>query len=110
MVLGPSANLSRRTVLLSGWLLGYLGLVANAAETITPLVDRDLVAAVESIRVEDLKIHISTLASDALQGREAGTTGGHAASAYLMQQLRRHGVAPAAADGRIPPDAGPAPW
>ena len=98
MVLGPSANLSRRIVLLSAWLIGSLGLVANAAETTTPFVDRDLVAAVESIRVEDLKTHISTLASDALQGREAGTTGGHAASAYLMQQLRRHGVAPAAAD------------
>ncbi len=98
MVFGSSANLSRRIVLLSGWLIGCVGFVANAAETTTPLVDRDLVAAVESIRVEDLKTHISTLASDALQGREAGRTGGHAASAYLMQQLRRHAVAPAAAD------------
>ncbi len=98
MVRGPSANLSRRTVLLSGWLISSLGLVANAAEKTTPLVERDLVAAIESIQVEDLKTHISTLASDAMQGREAGTTGGHAASAYLMQQLRRHGVAPAAAD------------
>ncbi|MBM3970583.1 MAG: M20/M25/M40 family metallo-hydrolase [Planctomycetes bacterium] len=98
MVLGPSANLSCRTVLLSGWLISSLGFVGNGAETTAPLIDRDLAAAVESIGIEELKTHISTLASDALQGREAGTAGGHAASAYLMQQLRRLGVAPAAAD------------
>ena len=91
----PGYPVTRST---SAFLLGLLSLVANAADETTPLADRDLVAAVESILVEDLKTHISTLASDALQGREAGTTGGHAASAYLMQQLRRHGVTPAAAD------------
>lgn len=58
-----------------------------------------LTSAVESIRVNDLKTHINTLASDALQGREAGTTAGHAASAYLVQELRKRAVAPAGPDG-----------
>lgn len=103
MVLGPSANVSRihrphRIVQLSGWLIGLLSLVANAADETTPLADREFAAAVESIRVEDLKTHISTLASDALQGREGGSTGGHAASAYLIQQLRQQNVEPAAAE------------
>lgn len=104
MVLGPSANVTRRlsrqiadrNVLLTGWLICFFGLVANAADKTTPLADQDFIAAGESIRIEDLKTHIGTLASDALQGREGGSTGGHAASAYLIQQLRRHGVAPAA--------------
>jgi hypothetical protein len=58
-----------------------------------------LTSAVESIRVDDLKTHVNTLASDALQGREAGTTAGHAASAYLVQELRKQAVAPAGPGG-----------
>lgn len=103
MVLGPSANVSRihrhhLIVQLSGWLIGLLSLVGNAADKTTGLSDRDFDTAVESIRVEDLKTHISTLASDALQGREGGTMGGHAASAYLIQQLRQQNVEPAATE------------
>ncbi len=36
----------------------------------------------------DLKRHVSTLASDALEGREAGSRGGHAALAYLRSELK----------------------
>ena len=60
-----------------------------------------VVAAAESIRVEDLKTHVGTLASDALQGREAGTVNGHAASAYLVRELRQRQVAPAAGEGQF---------
>ena len=98
MVVGPSANvsrrLSRRIANRAGigniaLLIGLLGFVANGADETTPLADRDFITAVESIRVEDLKTHIGTLASDALQGREGGSAGGQAASAYLIQQLRQ---------------------
>ncbi len=61
-------------------------------------VEPSVTAAIESIRIEDLKVHINTLASDALQGREGGSAGGHAASAYLVQQLRHQGATPAAAE------------
>ena len=105
MVLGSSANVSRvgRTLLSvlrsavrcrvgqdcptygAGAFVALL-LVLCAARTLIAaeriLDHSSLASAVESIRVEDLKTHVSTLASDALQGREAGTTAGHAASAY----------------------------
>lgn len=67
-----------------------------ADDAILRLDDRAVAAAVESIRVADLKPHIATLASDALQGREAGSAGGQAASAYLIQQLRQRGFSTAA--------------
>lgn len=70
--------------------------LAAAEDEATPLEDRDIAAAAESIRVEELKPHIATLASDALQGREGGSAGGQAASAYLIQQLRKQGFATAA--------------
>ncbi len=79
-----------------------LAIVLVAAHSVLasePILDAAaLSTAIESIRVADLKTHISTLASDSLQGREGGSLGGHAASAYLIQQLRQHGVAPAAAN------------
>lgn len=47
------------------------------------------------IRIEDLKRHVATLASDTLEGREAGTRGGQAAAAYLAGELRRLKLSPA---------------
>ena len=71
-------------------------------ESAIPAIDESaIVVAAESIRVEDLKTHVGTLASDALQGREAGTVNGHAASAYLVRELRQRHVAPAAGEGQF---------
>ena len=48
------------------------------------------------ITVADLKRHCGTLASDALEGREAGSTGGKAAAAYLISELQKiNGIIPA---------------
>lgn len=105
MAFGPSANVTRhRCSLTSGtslslvvaWLLSLFVSVAQGADGVAKFSDADLAPAFESIRVEDLKTHIGTLASDALQGRDGGSVGGHAASAYLIQQLRRHEIVPAA--------------
>lgn len=108
MVLGSSANIaaqtwvsSRRIAELSRNLCILVVLIVLMASDLTAesLLDgSSIVSAIESIRVDDLKQHISTLASDALQGREGGSAGGHAASAYLLQQLRRQSVAPAGDD------------
>lgn len=43
--------------------------------------------AFEKISISDLKRHCATLASDALEGREAGASGGRAAAAYLQTEL-----------------------
>lgn len=53
----------------------------------------------DGISVEKLRNHCYFLASDTLEGREAGTTGGRAAAAYLHQQFREIGLEPAAGDG-----------
>ncbi len=45
--------------------------------------------AFQSIRTQDLRKHATVLASDAFEGREAGSRGGRAAGAYLGNQLRK---------------------
>ncbi|MFT4557718.1 MAG: hypothetical protein ACI92S_003091 [Planctomycetaceae bacterium] len=52
--------------------------------------------AVESITEPELKRHIDFLASDTLQGREAGMQGNYAAGAYIVDQLRKSNVSPVA--------------
>ena len=44
-------------------------------------------AALNSIKSSELKSHVSLLADDTLEGREAGTRGGQAAAKYLAQFL-----------------------
>ncbi|MFN0198536.1 MAG: M20/M25/M40 family metallo-hydrolase [Planctomycetaceae bacterium] len=51
-------------------------------------------AAVRSIKADTLKHHTLFLASDTLEGREAGSTGGHAAGAYLLDLLKKSGLKP----------------
>ncbi len=86
----------RLTAVVHFFLLSLALIQEAVADDVGRLDDRAVAAAVESIRVADLKPHIGTLASDALQGREGGSAGGHAASAYLIQQLRRRGFSTAA--------------
>ncbi len=57
-------------------------------------------SAVEKIHKQDLRTYCSFLASDALQGREMGSSGGEAAGAYLVGELRKRSrVLPSAPDG-----------
>lgn len=46
--------------------------------------------AEQSIRAEDARKHIHTLASDAFEGRQAGARGGRASSIYLAQQFQKY--------------------
>ena len=56
--------------------------------------------AIERMTVADLKRHCVTLASDALEGREAGANGGKAACAYLQTELRKvSGISAAGTSG-----------
>lgn len=50
--------------------------------------------AADSITNSELKRHIEFLASDTLQGREAGMQGNYAAGAYIVDQLRKSNVPP----------------
>ncbi|MBL8848834.1 MAG: M28 family peptidase, partial [Planctomycetaceae bacterium] len=53
-----------------------------------------------AIRRQDLERHITFLASDTLEGREAGSRGGLAARQYLIGELKKFGLTPAGDDGR----------
>lgn len=103
MVLRTNANLSgcRRHTAVGAFalVLASLSLPTVADETPRRTTPEGWETAVESIRVDDLQKHVATLASDAFQGREAGSPGGQAAAAYLMQQLRRLKAVPAGAPG-----------
>jgi hypothetical protein len=55
--------------------------------------------AAESITEVELKRHIEFLASDTLQGREAGMQGNYAAGAYIVDRLRKSSVSPVSNDG-----------
>lgn len=56
-------------------------------------------AAMESIQADDLGRHIGSLASDKMEGREAGTRGGRAAANYLAEQFKSLGLRGAGVDG-----------
>ncbi len=69
--------------------------VAIEAQPALPDSSADALShAVESITKAELKRHIDFLASDTLQGREAGMQGNYAAGAYLVDQLRKSNVLP----------------
>ena len=57
------------------------------------------VAALESIKAEELSEYVGRLADDAMEGREAGTRGGHAAGEYLARQYAAIHLSGAGADG-----------
>ncbi len=68
-----------------GGLLAADGLVSNAA--------------LLTIKNSELRKHVSVLASDTFEGREAGTAGGRASGAYIVDRLKKLGAQPAADQG-----------
>jgi hypothetical protein len=69
-----------------------LGLIAHGGISWAKDRATGLQAAIESITAEDLRRHVLYLASDKLEGREAGTKGGLAAAEYLAEHYRRCGL------------------
>ena len=55
--------------------------------------------AADARSAERIKAHVTFLADDLLQGREAGSPGFDIAAAYVASQLAQLGVKPGAADG-----------
>lgn len=78
--------------------VAVVAVCVSTAVSHVPAADRDS-AALSSIRRDDLQRDLTFLASDALEGREAGTRGGHAAAAYIADRLKSLGVKPAGEDG-----------
>lgn len=57
-------------------------------------------SAVNSIAESDFRKHITYLASDALEGREAGSAGSKAAAAYLAEKLQEYKLKPSGQNSR----------
>jgi hypothetical protein len=53
----------------------------------------------DPLSVQELKRVVSTLASDELEGRDEGTPGGAKARTFIINELKRCGVAPGGVDG-----------
>ena len=52
-----------------------------------------------SITTDELSSHVHFLADDTLEGREAGSRGGHAAAKYLVDYLQKSELSPAGTNG-----------
>ena len=70
---------------------GFPESALNAREIVE---SESLVAAVNSIQVNDLKKTVSFLASDALEGREAGSEGSRAAAVFITEKMEQAGLQP----------------
>lgn len=53
----------------------------------------------KSIDEKEIKVHLEWLASDAREGREAGSAGGHAAAMYIADHYGRCGLLPGGQEG-----------
>src|SRR5699024_12700833 len=60
--------------------------------------DQDSEALSPDLTVKDLQQHINYLASDSLQGRQAGTPGEDMAREYIVDHFRGFGLRPAGDD------------
>lgn len=74
---------------------------------LTPAFAADATENAAAVRRSDLERHVSFLASDTLEGREAGSRGGAAACQYIIGELKKFGLQPAGEDGRFTQDVVP---
>ena len=65
--------------------------------------DAGFVAALHSITRDELLNHEAILASDELEGREAGTPGNEMAAQYIVSALEHYGLRPAGTEGFYQP-------
>ena len=63
------------------------------------LLQDDPAKGLETIRAADIEKHQVVLAADAMEGREAGSDGGHKAALYIAEQLKTWKLQPGGAEG-----------
>lgn len=89
----PQKPLRFRILLATVGLLGVTSSAAHAGENAWFEI------ANASITAMELNGHVSYLADDTLEGREAGSRGGHAAAKYVLERIQDTGLRGGAADG-----------
>ncbi len=96
---GRPSVLGRSLLCAASGLLHLLLLVLLLSSPLAQAAELTAAAARASVRAEDAQRHVAALADDALEGRAAGSRGGRAAGAYLVEEFERIGVAPAGNEG-----------
>ena len=92
--LTPLSNFVPLVLSLCG-LLGTAAITSEAAESLWLDVAR------ASITTSELHGHVSVLADDMLEGREAGSRGGREAAKYIISRLEEAALQPAGVNGRF---------
>jgi Zn-dependent M28 family amino/carboxypeptidase len=87
---------TRRSLIRAGLILTMTGVVAGQQRAPLPPALADVL---DGIRSERLMAHITTLASDAFEGRGPGTRGETRTVEYLIDQFTRAGLEPGNPDG-----------
>lgn len=82
-------------------LVGFLYIFSPAlAQTQAQTQDTTAWHYAQTITAKDLKKHLSTIASDSMQGRMTGSLGQKKAARYLAQEMKRIGLLPAVVKGK----------
>ena len=90
---------------ITGWLM-VAALTLLACRPADPhSAEGELLAALDQITAERIAAHLDVLASDELEGREAGKPGYDRAADYVAAQFEAMGVKPAGTDGWFQPVA-----
>lgn len=89
----PAAPMTNSPVSRCFWLVAVTTALLELLNAVgTPALAQEsevFLKAVESIQARDARQHVTTLASDTFEGRNAGSRGGKASSIYLAQQFRK---------------------
>lgn len=79
----------------------FVALVALMLSSLCVFSQKHIECGYRTIQSADARAFVTTLASDSLQGREAGEEGGRMAASYIVSLLKEWGVEPLAADGYL---------
>ncbi len=60
--------------------------------TVTPIKLTDEVSYINSITSSELKVHLSIIAADSMEGRDTGSEGQKKAGRYLVEQYKKDGI------------------
>jgi len=89
----------KRIVRARAFVVAWAGVLAWTAVVWSAERGAAYLAALESIKAQEMQQHVNYLADEKREGREAGTQGGYAAGDYLRERLAALKLQPSGTDG-----------